>query len=176
VVVAESKGCLFLANDCNAHRGARRKVRTVDAEEGGSGKKVDSDAVSKEEEGNSAGGDVCTARDGAAKVDSVCISEKETGDAVTKKKKSMKVARVVKEDCVLALVVTLPESNKVNKEEVEQGEEGEKEEGSGVQGETQLQLLHRACRADITAENKKGSIIYLLHGEKCLPFCKGGIS
>eukprot|EP01036_Dinobryon_divergens_P029189 gene29189-38256_t len=179
VVVAESKGCLFLANYCKAHRGPRRKVRTVGVEGGKGGDQVDN--VCNEEDDNAVG-NVCTARDSSAKVDSVCISEKESGDAETKKK-TMKVARVVKEDCVLALVVTLPVSNK-GKEEVEQGEEGETEEGSGSgrqgkqKGETQLQLLHRACRADITCEdeNKKGSIIYLLHGEKCLPFCKGGIS
>ena len=198
VVVAESKGCLFLANDRKAHREPRRRreVRTVCVSEGaGAGAGEKADTVSAEEEDVN----VCTARESGGgsggvagdKVGGVCTSseKKESGDGGGtgggtggETKKIMKVARVVKEDSILAVVVTMPESSSSSSSTNWNGNGY----GNGVETETPLQLLHRACRADITAShpcgdddgnNKKGPIVYLLHGDKCLPFCnKGAIS
>ena len=154
VVVAESKGCLFLANYCKAHKDSRRR------QESGY-KKKEMDAVGAEG-GN--GGEV--------------RRDKESAGI----KKSMKVARVVKEDSVLAVVVTVSQSSRSMGKE---SEGSDSEVGRQRDGETPLQLLRRVCHSDITTlspssscgdDQKKGPIIYLIHGEKCLPFCKGGIS
>ena len=155
VVVAESKGCLFLANYCKAHKDSRRR------QESGY-KKKEMDAVGAEggSGGKGNGGEV--------------LRDKESAGI----KKSMKVARVVKEDSVLAVVVTVSQSRK-------ESEGSGSEVGRQRDGETPLQLLRRVCHSDITTlspsfscgdDQKKGPIIYLIHGEKCLPFCKGGIS
>ncbi len=163
VVVAESKGCLFLANYCKAHKDSRRR------QESGY-KKKEMDAVGAEggSGGKGNGGEV--------------LRDKESAGI----KKSMKVARVVKEDSVLAVVVTVSQSSRSMGMGMGKESEGsDSEVGRQRDGETPLQLLRRVCHSDITTfspssscgdDQKKGPIIYLIHGEKCLPFCKGGIS
>ena len=141
VVVAESKGCLFLANYCKAHKESRSRQQ--------SGREKKMDTVSAED------GNACTVRGDSN-------SGEVPGDKeIAATKKAMKVARVVKEDSVLAVVVTVSES--CQSQSQSNGEDIAGKESEGSDSETALQLLRRVCHSDLTTllppcgdEQKKG--------------------